>query len=135
MIDYRKKAHPRGDKSPGAIKRGLGVSVHTWGGQGHRSECDVTINPDGSVEAKLGTQDLGTGSRTVIAQIVADTLGLPLEAVKVYIGRNEYRPSGGSGGSSTIGGISVSARQAATAALNALLEKTGPRLGAACGRS
>jgi xanthine dehydrogenase YagR molybdenum-binding subunit len=131
MIDYRKKAHPRGDKSPGAIKRGLGVSVHTWGGQGHRSECDVTINPDGSVEAKLGTQDLGTGSRTVIAQIVADTLGLPLEAVKVYIGRNEYAPSGGSGGSSTIGGISVSARQAATAALNALLEKTGPRLGAA----
>ncbi len=43
MIDYKKKAHPRGDKSPGPIKRGLGLSIHTWGGAGHSSACDVTI--------------------------------------------------------------------------------------------
>ena len=50
----------------------------------------VTINPDGSVEAKLGTQDLGTGARTVVGIVVAETLGLPLEAVKVQIGKNQF---------------------------------------------
>jgi xanthine dehydrogenase YagR molybdenum-binding subunit len=130
LIGYKQKAHLRGDPKPGPIKRGLGMAMHTWGGQGHPSECDVTINPDGSVEAKLGTQDLGTGARTCVGIVVAETLGLPLDAVKVEIGKNEFSRSGGSGGSTTIGGTSVSSRQAATAALNEVLAKVAPRLGA-----
>ncbi|MEW6159911.1 MAG: xanthine dehydrogenase family protein molybdopterin-binding subunit [Verrucomicrobiota bacterium] len=130
LIGYKQKAHLRGAAQPGPIKRGLGIGIHTWGGRGHPSECDVTINPDGSVEAKIGTQDLGTAARTCVGIVVAETLGLPLEAIKVEIGRNAYPRSGGSGGSTTIGGISVSSRQAATAALNELLGKVAPRLGA-----
>ena len=38
------------------------MSMHTWGGRGHQSECDLTIQPDGSVAIKMGTQDLGTGN-------------------------------------------------------------------------
>src|SRR5205823_2311322 len=129
LIGYKRKAHLRGDSTPGPIKRGLGISMHTWGGRGHDSECDVTINPDGSVEATLGTQDLGVGTRTCVAMVVAETLGVPLQSVKVNIGKNEYPKSGGSGGSTTIGGISVSCRQAATAALNTLLETVSNRLG------
>ena len=129
LIGYKQKAHLRGDKNEGPIKRGLGMAIHTWGGQGHASECDVTISPDGSVEAKLGSQDLGTGARTCVGIVVAETLGLPLDSVKVEIGRNEYPKSGGSGGSTTIGGTSVSSRQAATAVLNELLAKVAPRLG------
>jgi xanthine dehydrogenase YagR molybdenum-binding subunit len=131
LIDYRRKAHLRGDSTAGPVKRGVGIAMHTWGGRGHASECDVTINPDGSVEAAIGTQDLGVGTRTCIAQVVAETLGLPYEAVKVKIGKNEYPRSGGSGGSTTIGGISVSSRTAATAALNALMETVAGRLGVA----
>ncbi len=129
LIDYKKKAHPRGDPAPGPIKRGLGLSIHTWGGRGHASECDVTINPDGSVETRIGSQDLGSGTRTVIDIVVAETLGLPPEAVKVQIGKSEYPASGGSGGSTTVGGVSVSSRFAATAALNALFEAVAPKLG------
>lgn len=129
LIDYRRRAHPRGDPTPGPVKRGLGVSLHTWGGRGHPSDCDVTIHPDGSVEAKIGTQDLGVGTRTVIGIVVAETLGLPVEAVKVEIGRNAYPRSGASGGSTTVGGVSVSSRKAATEALNALLAVVAPRLG------
>ena len=129
LIDYKKKAHPRGDPTPGPIKRGLGLSIHTWGGRGHASECDVTINPDGSVETRIGSQDLGSGTRTVIDIVVAETLGLPPEAVKVQIGKSEYPASGGSGGSTTVGGVSVSSRFAATAALNALFEAVAPKLG------
>src|SRR6266540_3236552 len=61
---------------------------------GHDSECDVTINPDGSVEAKIGSQDLGTGTRTTIGIVIAETLGLPFEAVKVELGKNSYPMSG-----------------------------------------
>jgi xanthine dehydrogenase YagR molybdenum-binding subunit len=128
MIDYKKKAHPRGDKTPGPIKRGLGLSIHTWGGAGHTSACDVTIHPDGSVVASIGTQDLGTGTRTAVGIVVAETLGLPLAAVQVNIGRSTYPPDGASGGSTTIGGVSSSSRRAAAAALDALLAKAAQEL-------
>ncbi len=128
LIGYRQKAHLRGDPTPGPVKRGLGLSIHTWGGRGHPSECDVTLHPDGSVEVKIGTQDLGVGTRTALAIVVGETLGLPVDAIGVNIGRNDYPQSGASGGSTTIGGISVSSRKAATDALNALLELVGPRL-------
>ena len=130
LMEWKKKWHPRGDKSPGPIKRGLGVSLHTWGGGGHDSRCQVTIHPDGSVEVSLGSQDLGTGTRTVIAIVAAETLGLPLQAVKVNIGDTSYPPSGGSGGSTTVGGVSSSTRRGVTNALNELLEKVAPALGA-----
>jgi xanthine dehydrogenase YagR molybdenum-binding subunit len=130
LIGWDKKWHHRGDQTAGPIKRGLGMSIHTWGGAGHASDCDVIVQPDGSVELKMGTQDLGTGTRTTLAIVVADTLGLPLEAVKVSIGDNSYPPSGGSGGSTTIGGISASSRRGAVDALNEVLAKAAPALSA-----
>jgi xanthine dehydrogenase YagR molybdenum-binding subunit len=128
MIGYKQKAHLRGQGGgDGPIKRGLGMSIHTWGGMGHPSECEVTINPDGSVLTRIGSQDLGVGTRTSLDIVVAETLGLPLKAVTVELGKNSYPQSGASGGSTTIGGISVSSRKAATAALNELLEKVAAR--------
>ena len=134
MIGYSKKAHLRGDKSGGAKRSGLGISIHTWGGQGHPSACDLTINPDGSVGVKVGSQDLGTGTRTTITMVVAETLGIPMEKVHVELGRNSYPQSGASGGSTTIGGTSSSARDASTQALNALLEKVASQLGVDAGK-
>jgi xanthine dehydrogenase YagR molybdenum-binding subunit len=134
LIDWKKKWHPRGDKTPGHIKRGLGLSIHTWAGGGHQSNCNVTIHPDGSVEVAIGSQDLGTGTRTVIGIVAAETFGLPLEAVKVKIGSNEYPPSGASGGSTTVGGVSSSTRRACTNALNELLAKVAASLEATPGQ-
>ena len=128
LIEWKKNWH-RGDKTAGPIKRGLGLSIHTWGGLGHPSDCDLTIQPDGSVELKMGTQDLGTGTRTALNIIVADTLGLPMNAVKVSIGDSRYPASGGSGGSTTIGGISSSSRRASLDALDQVFAKAAPALG------
>jgi xanthine dehydrogenase YagR molybdenum-binding subunit len=130
MIDWKKKWHPRGDPARGHIKKGLGLSLHTWGGRGHRSECRVTINPDSSVALELGSQDLGTGTRTVIAIVAAETLGLPLSAISLSIGDNKYPPSGPSGGSTTVGGVSSSTRRATVDALQALYQKVAPALNA-----
>lgn len=128
LIGWKKNWHARGDKSHGPLKRGLGLSIHTWGGRGHNSDCDLSINPDGSVEIKMGTQDLGTGTRTAVMIVAADTLGLPLNAVKLFIGDNRYPPSGGSGGSTTIGGVSSATRRAAVDALTELFAKVAPAL-------
>jgi len=130
LIDWKKNWHARGDKAAGPIKRGLGLSIHTWGGLGHPSDCDLTIQPDGSVELKMGTQDLGTGTRTALNIIVADTLGLPMTAVKINIGDSRYPASGGSGGSTTIGGISASSRRASLDALDQVFAKAAPALDA-----
>jgi len=131
MIEWKKLWRPRGEGAPGStktVKRGLGLSIHTWQGQGHNSDCDLTIHPDGSVDIKMGTQDLGVGTRTVLAIVAADTLGLPVEAIKINIGDNRYPVSGGSGGSTTVGGISSSTRRAAVDALTSLFEKVAPTM-------
>jgi len=129
LIEWKQKWHPRGHRTPGPIQRGLGLSIHTWGGRGHESHCNATIHPDGSVEVSLASQDLGTGTRTVIGIVAAETLGLPLEAVRVNIGDSRYPPSGGSGGSTTVGGVSSSTRRATTEALNQLFARVAPSLG------
>lgn len=130
LIEWEKNWHPRGDKTAGPVKRGLGLSIHTWGGGGHPSDCDITIQPDGSIELKMGTQDLGTGTRTAINIVAADTFGLPLNAVKVMIGDNHFPVSGPSGGSTTIGGVSASSRRAALDALDQIFAKAAPALNA-----
>jgi xanthine dehydrogenase YagR molybdenum-binding subunit len=60
--------------------------------------------------------------------VAAETLGLPLSAIKVKIGDNEYPVSGPSGGSTTVGGVSASVRKATVNALDKLLEQVGPSL-------
>jgi len=130
LMGWKEKWRPRGKNISGQTARGLGLSIHTWGGRGHNSDCDLTIHPDGSVDIKMGTQDLGTGTRTTIAIVAAETLGLPIEAINLYIGDTQYPPSGGSGGSTTPGGVSSSTRRAAVDAREALFEKVAPALNA-----
>lgn len=130
LMKWKQRWHPRGDKTPGPIKHGLGLSIHTWGGRGHESHCDLTVHPDGAVEIKMGTQDLGTGTRTAILMVASETLGIPIAQIKLLIGDSNYPVSGGSGGSTTIGGVSSSTRRAAVDALNQVLEKAAPALNA-----
>ncbi len=133
MAEWKKLWHPRGQSGPGPVKRGLGIGVATWGGLGHQSDCRTRIHPDGSVEVELGSQDLGTGTRTVIAMVAAETLGLPVPRINVKIGDNSFPPSGASGGSTTVGGVSVSTRKSTTNALAKLFAVVAPALGVPVG--
>jgi xanthine dehydrogenase YagR molybdenum-binding subunit len=82
---------------------------------------------------KMGTQDLGTGTRTIIQVVAAETLGLPVDGINLQIGDTMYPPSGGSGGSTTVGGVSSSTRRAAVDAREMLFEKVAPALNAQAG--
>ncbi len=118
LIDWKTKWHPRGQGGGnGAVKRGIGLALHTWGGGPHQSNVQLKVHPDGSVEVTMGSQDIGTGTRTCIAQVAADTFGLPMSGVKVNVGSNKYPKAGPSGGSTTIGGVSGPVRRTAQQAL------------------
>lgn len=126
------KRHPTGDSASGPIKRGLGCAANVWGGAGNRATramCEIL--PDGSVTNKIATQDIGTGTRTLVAMITAETMGLPLNAVTAAIGDTNYPFAPGSGGSITVGSVSPTVRIAAENALKELLAKVAPQLGVA----
>ncbi len=129
LIGWKKNWRPRGQDS-GATKRGLGLAIHTWGGRGHDSNCEISIHSDGSVNIKIGSQDLGTGTRTAILIVAGDTLGLPIEKITLNLGDNQYPADGGSGGSTTIGGVSSSTRRAAVDARDQLFTKVAAALNA-----
>jgi xanthine dehydrogenase YagR molybdenum-binding subunit len=123
------KRHPTGDAQAGPIKTGMGCSAHRWGGGGRGSRAHVDIMSDGTVVTKVGTQDLGTGTRTMVAIVTAETLGLPVSAVRPEIGDTNYPFSGASGGSTTAAGLTPAVRWTAGKALDALNGKVGPALG------
>jgi xanthine dehydrogenase YagR molybdenum-binding subunit len=124
------KRHATGDLTPGPIKTGIGVSINTWGGGGRGpapAHCEIAS--DGGVVMRVGTQDIGTGTRTLVAMITADTLGLPPSRVRPEIGDTVYGVSPVSGGSTTAASISPGIRVAALKALDALKERVAPSLG------
>jgi xanthine dehydrogenase YagR molybdenum-binding subunit len=64
----------------------------------------------------------------VIAIVLAETLGLPLDAVQARIGDSRYPASSSSGGSTTVGGVSAATRRAALNALGQVFAKAAPEL-------
>jgi xanthine dehydrogenase YagR molybdenum-binding subunit len=123
----------RGELGPRAtspVKRGLGMGTAVWPNySGPPARCRVTINSDGSAEAAIAVQDLGTGTRTVVAMVAAEELGLPVEAVKVTMGDTSLELiAPDSGGSVTALSISPAVRAAAAAAKAQLLKRVAPAL-------
>ena len=91
LMDWKAKWHPHGKgQAKGSIVEGLGLAFHTWGGGANQSSCTLRVYPDGGVETFCGTQDLGTGTRTVIALVLAETFGLPYEQIRLNIGSSKY---------------------------------------------
>jgi xanthine dehydrogenase YagR molybdenum-binding subunit len=121
---WKQKYKPPGS-SPGPIKVGVGCAGATWGGGGRGTQADVQINPDGSVEVRCGTQDLGTGTLTLVAVVAAEVFGLKPEQVTARIGDTRFPPSGGSGGSTTAASVCPAIFDACTNALQDLQKKTG----------
>jgi xanthine dehydrogenase YagR molybdenum-binding subunit len=131
LIGWTENRKPRGTNGKGPIKRGLGMALHTWGGRGvPGNQVSCTINPDGSVELKTATQDIGTGARTVLAIIAAEVLGLEPGDIQSNIGNSTFPPGQGSGGSTTTPSMSPPTYQAALKARDALFAKLAPGLNA-----
>jgi xanthine dehydrogenase YagR molybdenum-binding subunit len=114
----------------GPVKRGMGIAQSVW----YRfvsmdSSCEVRISRDGSVELMSAVQDLGTGTKTMLAVVVAEELGLPPANVVIRIGDTRFPIGPDSGGSVTTGSISPAVRNAAWQAKQKLFAAVAPKFG------
>jgi xanthine dehydrogenase YagR molybdenum-binding subunit len=115
--------------STGAIKRGIGFAQSEWSRYVDlNSSCEVRIMRDGSVEVRSSVQDLGTGVRTILAQVVAEELGLQPTDITVRIGDSMFPAGPGSGGSKTTPSITPAARNAAYRAKQQMLSSVASEL-------
>jgi xanthine dehydrogenase YagR molybdenum-binding subunit len=111
--------------SPGPIKTGIGCGGANWGGGGSGTRAEAEIHSDGTVAVRCGTQDLGTGARTLIAIVAGEMFGIDPEKIKVGIGDTNFPPSGGSGGSSTSASVAPAIFDACQRALEELKKAAG----------
>ena len=70
--------------------------------------------PDGSVVIQSATQDIGTGTYTIMAQLAAATLGMPVNRVRFELGDSKFAKAPVSGGSQTAASVGPMVVQAAT---------------------
>ena len=125
-----KSRNPVPNADPGPIKRGVGLSQSVW----YRfiemdSAAEVRVHRDGSVEVLSAVQDIGTGIKTVMAQILAEQFGVPPQQVSVKIGDTNYPVGPNSGGSVTTASLTPAVRDAAWQAAQKFLASIAPALG------
>jgi xanthine dehydrogenase YagR molybdenum-binding subunit len=129
---------PRRNKVPGGgkgkVRTGIGMASQIWPGAGTPGTlADIRVYNDGSVEVECGTQDIGTGTRTHIAVVAADTLGLEPKDISVKIGNSDFPWAPNSGGSLTTPSVAPAVRDAALKAAAQLKAIASKKLNAPVG--
>jgi xanthine dehydrogenase YagR molybdenum-binding subunit len=109
------RRHELRSRSDATWKRGVGMASQIWyGGGGPPSYAWVRIGSDGRATVITAMQDIGTGTRTAMAQIAAEELRLPLDMVDVALGDSARGPYASiSAGSSTLPSMGPAVRAAA----------------------
>lgn len=125
-MGWAKRRRPGSD--PGRVKRGLGMAQSIWGRfVDMGSSAEVRIHRDGGVEVRSSVMDLGTGTRTALALVVAEELGLTPDQIAVRIGDTDHPQGPASGGSKTLLGVTPAVRAAAWHAKQKLFSAIAPR--------
>ncbi len=125
----RRNRRPGEGSGTGPWRRGLGVASSIWFGAGAPGTlADVVLYPDMSVEVVCGTQDIGCGTRTHMAVVAAETLGLEPKDITVRLGNSDYPWAPGSGGSQTTPSVAPAVRDAALKAAERLKAIAAARL-------
>ena len=116
-------------RSHGPWKHGIGLASQIWfGGGGPPSYAWVRLGADGHAQVVTAMQDIGTGTRTAMAQIAAEELGIPLEHVEVSLGDSARGPFASiSAGSSTVPSMGPAVRSAAADVKRQLIEIAAQR--------
>ena len=116
-------------RSGATWKHGVGMASQIWfGGGGPPSYAWTRVGSDGRVAVVTAMQDIGTGTRTAMAQICAEELGVPLERVEVVLGDTARGPYATlSGGSSTVPSVGPAVRAAAADAKRQIVEIAAQR--------
>ncbi|MCJ2063074.1 xanthine dehydrogenase family protein molybdopterin-binding subunit [Methylobacterium sp. J-088] len=96
----KRKPEPRATRE-GRELVGWGVATGIWESMMMQSSAIATLTPDGRLTVGNSTGDIGTGTYTILTQIAADTLGLPMESVTTKLGDTRLPEAPVAGGSWT----------------------------------
>jgi xanthine dehydrogenase YagR molybdenum-binding subunit len=117
----------------GSMKRdgvilGWGMSGAAWIAGRFPAQANVELRDDGTARVACGTQDIGTGTYTILAQLVSDKTGVPVNKIEVVLGDTSLPPGPISGGSLVTGSVVPAVFDAADNAIKSLLTvaTTGP---------
>jgi xanthine dehydrogenase YagR molybdenum-binding subunit len=94
---------------------GWGMATATYPTNRMPAECAATLLPDGTALFRSGTQDLGTGTYTVMTQVAADALGVPVDRVRFELGNSQMPDAPVSGGSMTVASVAPAVQAAGMA--------------------
>jgi xanthine dehydrogenase YagR molybdenum-binding subunit len=111
----RRDPRPRSMREGGKLV-GLGMATATYPTRRFGARASAAIGADGAVLVRSGTQELGTGTYTVMSQVAADALGVAPDKVRFELGDSRMPEAPVSGGSATVASVAP-AVQAAAAAL------------------
>jgi xanthine dehydrogenase YagR molybdenum-binding subunit len=132
--DIWKSRNPVAGADQGPIKRGVGLGQSVW----YRfvamgSNAEVRIHKDGSLEVLSSVQDIGSGVKTVMAQILAEQFGIPPSQIAVKVGDTNYPEGPASGGSVTTLSLTPAVRDATWQASQKFLADIAPAFGTTTG--
>jgi xanthine dehydrogenase YagR molybdenum-binding subunit len=94
---------------------GWGMATASYPVNRMPAACSATLMPDGTALFRSGTQDLGTGTYTVMSQVAADALGVPLDRVRFELGHSQMPEAPVSGGSMTVASVAPAVQAAGKA--------------------
>jgi len=100
---------------------GWGMAACAWNARRTAAQASVQMYADGTARVASATQDIGTGTYTVLAQMVSSSTGLPLSKIKVALGDTALPPGPFSGGSVATGSMVPAVLDAAHDALQQIL--------------
>ncbi|HET6255235.1 MAG TPA: xanthine dehydrogenase family protein molybdopterin-binding subunit [Puia sp.] len=112
-IGWKDRNPQAGTMRQGNYLVGYGMATATYPANRSASTARAVLFADGHAEIECCTQDIGTGTFTVMTQIAADALGMPIEKVKVKLGDSEYPKGANSGGSQVSASVGPAIRAAA----------------------
>ncbi|MFJ8825140.1 xanthine dehydrogenase family protein molybdopterin-binding subunit [Streptomyces sp. NPDC102467] len=115
-------------RAEGTVLIGSGVAAATYPTLASPSRASAHAHPDGSFEIRVNATDIGTGARTVLAQVAADALGVPLDRVRTEIGDSDLPAAPLAGGSSGTASWGWAVHAACTRLAESLAERQGQPL-------
>jgi xanthine dehydrogenase YagR molybdenum-binding subunit len=110
-----------GSMRKGDVILGWGMAAASWGAGRGACEASVTLKTDGTAYVSCGTQDIGTGTYTVFAQVLSDRTGIPVSKIDVVLGDSSLTPGPTSGGSTATATVVPAIVAAAEDAMNSVI--------------
>jgi xanthine dehydrogenase YagR molybdenum-binding subunit len=110
-----------GSMRQGDLVLGWGMACASWGAFRMSAQVYVSLDDDGTARVSCATQDIGTGTYTIFAQVVSDKTGIPVDKVQVVLGDSSLPAGPLSGGSGVTASVIPAIAAAAAAAIKSMI--------------